>query len=95
MVLINGSLARFFSSLRGLRQGDPPSPMLSLLMIEEFNKMLKRREGLGLIGGFRADGVGGGVCIFHLLFTNDTILFCDTVAKQILHIRMLLLCFQA
>lgn len=44
-VLINGSLARFFSSLRGLRQGDPPSPMLSLLMMEEFNKMLKRREG--------------------------------------------------
>ena len=39
--------------------------------------------------------MGGGLCIFHLLFTHDTILFCDSVAKQILHIRMLLLCFQA
>lgn len=39
--------------------------------------------------------MGGGVCIFHLLFTDDTILFYDSVAKRILHIRMLLLCFQA
>lgn len=45
LAFINGSLARFFSSLRGLRQGDPPSPMLFLLMMEEFNKMLKRMEG--------------------------------------------------
>ena len=39
--------------------------------------------------------MGGGVCIFHLFFTDDTILFCDSIAKRILHIRMLLLCFQA
>ena len=45
LVLINGSPAKFFSSLKGLRQGDLPSPMLFLLMMEEFNKMLKRREG--------------------------------------------------
>ena len=42
--LINGSPTRFFSSLRGLTKGDPPSPMLFLLMMEEFNKMFKRME---------------------------------------------------
>ena len=35
-VLINGSPADFFGSSRGLRQGDPLSPMLVLIMMEVF-----------------------------------------------------------
>ena len=48
-VLVNGSLADFFGSLRALRQGDPPSPMLFLIMMEVFNRMLKRVEGAVLL----------------------------------------------
>ena len=58
--------------------------------------MMKRVEGTGLLRGFKADGRrGGGVCVSHLLFADDTILFCDANEEQILHVRMLLLCFQA
>ena len=41
--------------------------------------------------------VGGveGECVSHLLFVDDTILFCDAVVEQILHVRLLLLFFQA
>ena len=35
-VLINGSPADFFGSSRGLRQGDPLSPILVLIMMEVF-----------------------------------------------------------
>ena len=95
-VLFNESSADFFGSSRGLRQGDPLSPMLFLVMIEVFNKMMKRAEGAGLLRGFRAAGrPGGGVGVSHLLFADDTILFCNANEEQILHIRMLLLCFQA
>ena len=77
-VLFNGSPANFFGSSRGLRQGDPLSALLFLVMMEVLSKMMKRAKGAGLLRGFRADGRrGGGVCVLHFLFVDDTILFCD------------------
>ena len=93
-VLINGSPTNFFDSSRGLRQGDSLSPMLFLIMMEVFNRMLRRVDGAGLICGFKVEGRrGDGECVSHLLFAYDTILFCDADVEQILHIRLLLLCF--
>ena len=90
-VLINGSPADFFGSSR-----DPLSPMLFLILMEVFSRMLRRVEGAGLIRGFKIKGRrDGGESVSHLLFANDTILFCDADVEQILHIQFLLLSFQA
>ena len=95
-VLIKGSLVDFFGSSRGLRQGDLLSPLLFLIMMEVFSRMLRRVEGAGLICGFNLEGRrDGGECVSHLLFADDTIIFYDTDVEQILHIRLLLLSFQA
>ena len=73
--MVNGSPADFFGSMRELRQGDPLSPMLFLVMMEVFNRMMKRVEGASLLHGFRVDGrQGAGECVSHLLFAYDTIL---------------------
>ena len=95
-LLFNGSPADFFGSSRGLRQGDSLSPILFLVIMEVFSKMMKRAEGASLLRGFRANGrPSGGVCVLHLLFADDTILFCNADEEQILHVQMLLLCFKA
>ena len=47
-------------------------------MMEVFSRMLRRVERASLIRGFKVKGrKGGGECVTHLLFADDTILFCD------------------
>ena len=66
--------------------------MLFLIIMEVFSRMLRRVEEADLIRGFKVEGRrGGGECVTHLLFVDDTILFCDADVEQILHIRLLLL----
>ena len=77
-ILVNGSPAGFFGSSRGLRQGDPLSPLLFLLIMEVLSRILKKTEDSGLLRGFQVGPVNSiEVRISHLLFAVDTILFCD------------------
>ena len=77
-VLVNGSPEGFFGSSCGLRQGDPLSPLLFLLIMEVLSRLLKKSEECNLIRGFQVGSVNSvGLRISHLLFADDTILFCD------------------
>ena len=50
----------------------------------------------GFLSGFQASpNTSGGLHISHLLFADDTILFCDASEEQLLHIRMVLIFFEA
>ena len=95
-IIVNGSPVGFFGSSRGLRQGDPFSPLLFLLIMEVLSRMLKKTEDCGLLRGFHVGPTNSiGVRISHLLFANDTILFCNASRDQLLSIRLALTCFQA
>jgi hypothetical protein len=95
-VLINGVPSGFFGSSHGVRQGDPLSSFLFVLVMEAFSRMLGAFNDRGLISGF---SVGSReqdrVTISHLLFADDTLVFCGANASQIRHLAALLVCFEA
>ncbi|KAL0456758.1 UNVERIFIED_CONTAM: putative mitochondrial protein [Sesamum latifolium] len=59
---------------RGLRQGDPLSPYLFLLCTESFSSLLVQAERVGRIQGVAV--CWGAPAISHLLFADDTLIFC-------------------
>ena len=70
------------------------SPLLFLLVMEVLSRLLKRPEEGDFLRGFQASP-NGGLHISHLLFADDTILFCDASREQLLYIWMVLIFFEA
>lgn len=74
-IRVNGELSDSFKPQRGLRQGDPLSPYLSLLRAEGFSALLSQAEGEGNLQGVKVCQRAPSVS--YLLFAGDSfILFC-------------------
>lgn len=92
-VLINGCPQGYFKSYRGPRQRDPLSPYLFLLMMEILSILLQKAENLGWIRGLKCRRSEGAIS--HILYADDTLILCETAIDQILHLRGVLLAFEA
>ena len=95
-ILINDSPCGFFGSSRGLRQVDPLSPLLFVLVMEALGRMLDKAVHEGRLSGFSVGNLEGrSLAVSHLLFVDGTLIFCDAVLDQILILRMILIWFKA
>ncbi|KAJ9673635.1 hypothetical protein PVL29_023281 [Vitis rotundifolia] len=95
-ILINGVPAGFFSNTKGLRQGDPLSPYLFVLGMEVFSILIRRAVEGGFLSGCCLRGRGGGeMMVTHLLFADDTIIFCEAKQEQVTNLSWILAWFEA
>ncbi|RVW16952.1 LINE-1 reverse transcriptase-like [Vitis vinifera] len=95
-VLINGEPAGFFSSSKGLRQGDPISPYLFIMGMEVLSAFIRRAVEGGCISGCRIQrGRGQAVNISHLLFADDAIVFCEARKDDMTFLSWILCWFEA
>jgi len=93
---VNGSPTDFFSASRGLHQGDPISPLLFLLVIEVFTRMLLTANSASLLSGFLVGRRNSTtISVSHLLFADDTIIFCDNDCDQMVNLHCILIWFEA
>jgi hypothetical protein len=76
-ILVNGTPSGFFSSSRGLRQGDPLSPLLFVIVMEALSQLFSITVQRGFLFGFSVgSGNNGVINISHMLFADDTLVFC-------------------
>ena len=69
----DGSPSTPFNLKRGLRQGDPLSPFLFIMVALVLNALLLRAKDIGIIQGVKVRR--NKVDISHLQFTDDTLIF--------------------
>jgi hypothetical protein len=89
---VNGEIGPFFRNARGVRQGDPLSPILFDFLVDSFAAMLSRASAAGHIRGVVDHLIPGGVT--HLQYADDTLVLIEPSPLGIANLKTLLLCFE-
>jgi hypothetical protein len=75
-----------------VRQGDPLSPLLFVMVMEAFSRMMNATMERDLMSGFSVALRHYEVMeVLHLLFADDTLIFCEPKVAQLRNLR----CFAA
>lgn len=91
-VTLNGNDSSFFKSGKGLRQGDPISPILFNLVGDVLTKMLEKAANAGLIRGLPYNSNSQGVV--SLQYADDTILFSSIEENHLRNLKGTLAWFE-
>lgn len=87
-IMLNGQPHGFITPTKGLRQVNPLSPYLFLLVIEGLHGLFEKAKEIGDIRGV-------SLCltspqVFHILFADDSLVFCRAKISESVKIQSIL-----
>ena len=91
-VTINDCNSVFFETFKGVRHGDPASPMLFNLVADVFSRMLNKAAKNNMLTGMMSNIFPQG--IISLQYADDTLLFLENSLESAKNLEWLLACFE-
>ena len=91
-IQVNDEIGNFFQTKRGLRQGDPLSPVLFNIVADMLAVLVSRARECGQIKGVVPHLVDGGLSI--LQYADDTVLFLGDDIEQAKNLKLVLCTFE-
>jgi retron-type reverse transcriptase len=89
---VNDQVGKNFQTKKGVRQGDPLSPILFNIVVDMLAILIKRAKSKGQIEGVISHLVDDGLSI--LQYANDTILFMEHSLEKARNMKLLLRAFE-
>ncbi|GKA64547.1 RNA-directed DNA polymerase, eukaryota, reverse transcriptase zinc-binding domain protein, partial [Tanacetum coccineum] len=89
-IILNGSPTEEFQFHKGLKQGDPLSPLLFILVMESLHLSFNRVEEAGLFNGIQ---LNSSINISHLFYADDAVFVGQWCEKNINTLVHILECF--
>jgi hypothetical protein len=89
---VNDEIGPYFQTKRGLKQGDPMSPILFNIVADMLALLINRAKADGQIRGVLPHLVDDGLSI--LQYADDTILFINHDPEQAKNLKLLLCAFE-
>lgn len=84
-VLGNGSPCSFFSGTRGIRQGDPLSPTLFILVADLLSRILARSKSASKLSGVKTSRTNLGIS--HLMYADDLVIYYKANTTEALEVK--------
>ncbi|GJT70951.1 RNA-directed DNA polymerase, eukaryota, reverse transcriptase zinc-binding domain protein [Tanacetum coccineum] len=85
-ILINGSPTEEFKFFKGLKQGDPLSPFLFILIMESLHLSFQRVVDVGMFKGIK---LNSSTTLSHMFYADDAVFvgqWCDDNINTLIHV---------
>ena len=91
-VKVNDSLGHYFQTRKGVRQGDPLSPILFNIVVDMLAILISRAKEAEQIHGVVPHLVDEGLTV--LQYADDTVIFMDNDLERAKNMKLLLCAFE-